>query len=180
MPTPTYDFSDLHNLESSMRALISSFNFKATVEGRELGQVLADGVVEGIVQRGAEEHKGAEATWDANEEKYEEEKYGLYGVRDPNIRTGQMMSKENVGAIITVTDDLVEIEPGLDEAPSSSATGFKVQDADKKVTGAQKTQWAHEKNKRGIERPFMELDDAISEKCFADVDEGLGHHLAGS
>jgi hypothetical protein len=180
MSTVQYDFSDLHRLESDVTTIIESFGFDATVEGRELGQTLADGVVEGIVHRGAEEHKGAEGTWDANEPKYEEKKFSLYGVRDPNVRTGQMLSKENVGAIVTITKHLVEIEPGLDEPPSSSATGFKVQDKDKEVTGAQKTKWAHEPNKRGITRPFMELDDAIAGKCFEDVSEGLGHYLGGS
>ncbi len=132
------------------------------------------------------EHKDAGGDeWAANSTKeppkggYAGEKERDYGIVDePNRRTGQMLSQQTLGAKIKIGPTEIELRPGTDKPPSSSAapTGL-LSDADKKVTDTQKIGFAHEETPTKPARKFYAANDEDRANVIALTQENMNDYI---
>ncbi len=152
---------------------IETFDFRAaTEEGRALGEILPDVIADGISERSTRERAApSTGTWRENEEKYKRRKLRLYGVGETNSRTGQMLSILSLRGKVTIEPQLLTMEYGTGQPPSSGSTGY-ISDQDRLITDEDKAFYAAEDG-----RGFYELDETIGRDLDEEVGKCLDAHL---
>jgi hypothetical protein len=136
---------------------LTSWDFTRPGKEGSLGQDLAALAAENIQLRGADGKGPGGEAWPENEKRYRARKKAHYGVDKPNIRTGQMLSRESLLGDVEVSPELVRLKYGTGQPPSRTATGAPLQDADREITDIEKAFL------NSPERPFYGLDETDAE-----------------
>jgi hypothetical protein len=161
---------------------IATFRFDAKLEGRMLGRVIADVIVDGIAKRSQgtqsapstgrlppNRNYGLGGIWHGHAER----KHRKYGWEDTNYRTEQMLSHPSLAGKVEVRNDLVTLTYGTGQPPSVGVGPNNYSEPpDRTVTDDDKAFYAHEQG-----RGFYELDEDIGEQIDAQVEEVLALHL---
>lgn len=140
---------------------IDGFDFTRKGTDQSLGRDVALTIIRGpdtsslggIMGRCADEITPDGAAWPANSDNpsgkgYASRKERIYGWRETNRRTGQLLSQVSLYGKTTIEPRVVTLVYGTDEPPSNSAapTGY-MSDADESVTDTEKAQYAHIKGR---------------------------------
>jgi hypothetical protein len=165
-----------HNVDqlfNDIAELGNGFGFRLQVEGKSLGQDCARIAADSIIARSIDEQRGADASWDALEDKYRKWKVKKYGVALIGVRTGQMLSLKSMLGGLKISDELVEILYGTGQVPTESASRHFDPETDGQTTDFEKALWFSGR------RPFFELSDEDSDKVFARIERALELYLSG-
>jgi hypothetical protein len=165
---------------------IRSFGFRTTHEGKALGELIVDNIIDGIQVRSTETQSApSTGPWPVNSDNppgqgYRSRKRRQYGTDLTNIRTGQMLSADSLRGKTTIEDRLVKMEYGTNLVMEGSAlsdrrtsTKTSVGDFRYDVTDVDKATYANEQH-----RSFFELDQEIMDANFQRVNDALAAHLA--
>ena len=159
--------------------VIRSFGFRSTHEGRALGEVIVENIVEGIRARTITEQQ------DRNRDPlppnsdnppgkgYLSRKKKKYGVELTNVRTGQMVGETSLRGQVEITNHLIRLRYGTAECPTRAANGAELTKQDRTTTDIEKAWWAEQTG-----RGFYGLDQQIADDNFSDVKEALDHHMS--
>ena len=178
---PHHYQTNVDQVAADMRHTIDSFGFTSTHEGRALGELLVDEIVEGIHLRSVEKQCDGDGTpWPENKWRTRQRKIKLHGEALVNVDTGQMLSVRSLRGKVTITQYLVTIEYGTgtaaqspDRLPATQRIHVAGGTAKELITDVDKATFAAEQNRR-----FFELDDEICAKTFTVFTTALGAFLA--
>jgi hypothetical protein len=166
-------------VDAWLNSWIDTVDMELPGRGQSLGRDIIGTVASGMQKRASQDQTDAEGTpWQPNAEPYATRKEKLYGWVLANYRTGQTFSLVNLIGTSSATKDEVTMRGGVDSPPASSVspTGF-LSDADKKVSGRDKLQWAHEASKTRPARPGYALDDDIVEAVVEACENSVSAHV---
>jgi hypothetical protein len=181
--------SNMHQVAGWIERFIEGFNFCRPGKDQSLGRDLANTVIRGpdvgelggIMGRCAEHVDPEGNEWAPNAPDYAARKEKVYGIVDePNRRTGQMLSELTLGAKTKVTPKEIEIRPGLDAPPSSSAapTGY-LSKQDAKTTDTDKIRYAHTATEKKPAREFYAANEEDAVAVAKVAQENLNDYLRG-
>ncbi len=187
--------SNIHEVVGWLRQFVEGFNFTRPGKDQSLGRDILNVVVRGrnldslggILGRCAE-HKDPEGNeWAPNSSKpsrwhpkgyagFKEDEYGI--IDEPNRRTGQMLSQLTMTAKSTIGPTEIEIRPGTDQPPSSSAapTGL-LSEEDKKVTDTEKIIFAHTETPDKPARKFYGVNEEDRRNVIEVAQENLNDYI---
>jgi len=189
------DSSNIHEVADWFRQFIHGFNFTRPGKDQSLGRDIANVIIRGpeldglggVMGRCADQKDPEGKEWAKNSTKpirgypggyaeFKEEKYGI--IDEANRRTGQMLSQLTLTAKTKVGATEIEIRPGTDQPPSSSAapTG-KLSEADKAVTDTQKIGFAHTETPTKPARKFYAANDEDRRNVIAVAQENLDDYI---
>jgi hypothetical protein len=176
---------DANAMAEALTATINTFGFKSTNEGRALGELIVDEIIDGIQTRSIERQcDGNGVPWPKNAPSTAARKYAQYGEAIVNKDTGQMLSAKSLRGTTVISQYLITMDYGTntgmagpDRLPAVQRIGHRVDitggQAKEVVTDVDKAMYAAEQG-----RGFYELDDQICDATFARFSETLGAHLA--
>jgi hypothetical protein len=176
---------DAAAFSEALTATINTFGFTSTHEGRALGELIVDNVIDGIKTRSIERQCSGDGTpFRANSDATRRRKYRQFGEVIVNKDTGQMLSGKSLRGTTTITQYLITMDYGTntgmdvpDRLPAVARIGHRMDitggQAKEVVTDVDKAYYASIQG-----RSFYELDDAICDKNFASFSITLGAHLA--
>jgi hypothetical protein len=161
------DTSNIDGLMVHLRDIVDGFNFTRVGTDQSLGRDVANLVVARIAQRGVTDKGGISGPWPENSTKeppkggYKGYKERRYGVDQPNVRTGQMLSQPSLFGRTTVEAYLITMRYGTGEVADRTTTGVPLAKADTKRTDIEKAYFAHTgQSVHKIKRPFYEVDES--------------------
>jgi hypothetical protein len=124
--------SNIASVVAWLDKFVDGFDMQRQIGPRSLGRDLADKAVQCIQHRSLQERTGFGTAWPPNSEKlnppwqpqgYKAWKEQNYGTREPNSRTGQMLSKENLYGRTTIESKQVTLIYGTNQPPTRAAFG---------------------------------------------------------
>ena len=167
---------DMNAFAEALTGTIATFGFTATHEGRALGELIVDNVVEGIALRSIERQCGGDGVrWPLNSDARRREKFRRMGQALTNVDTGQMLSAKSLRGTTKITQHMVTMDYGTntpmnvpDRLPATQRIVVLGGIAKERVTDVDKAYYALIQG-----RSFFELDDNF--KSFSTT---LAAHLA--
>jgi hypothetical protein len=163
--------SNLDDIDRWLNEAIASVDFTRPGSEGSLGEDIAHIIAQGIIDRTVAEQKTSDGSpLKENEPKYRARKLKKYGVEQPLLRTGQMLSLQSVLGETSISADSIEMKYGTGEAPQSSSTGY-ISDQDKAVTDREKAEHT------SAERPFYGMDDAIADTIMDHARDWLDNEI---
>lgn len=153
--------SNASTVFANIERWLDGFNFARPGREQSLGRDTAMVIIRGpdvgaqggIMGRCAAEVTPDGVPWPPNSDDpaghgYASRKEELYGWRETNRRTSQMLSQQSLYGKTTIEPFRVTLRYGEDTPPSNSKspTGY-ISDQDKSVTDVQKATWAHEQGR---------------------------------
>jgi len=171
--------SNIDQVVADLERWVDGFDFERTGAEGSLGRDIVKAVAEGIAKRGAEQHRGAVDAWADNADNppgkgYASWKQKRYGHREPNVRTGQMLSMPSLtGSGTTIEPEKITMVYG-----DGTKTARPVVAADSAKTDQEKAYHAHTgQGPQGIKRPFYELDDELAGDVRKMIAEALNEYV---
>jgi hypothetical protein len=165
---------------------LDSFEFTRPGRDQSLGRDIANELVDSIDGRNSQRVDPDGAAWPPNSTKeppkggYKGWKKRKYGLDDePNVRTGQMVSRLSLYGRTKIEPKLVTLVYGIDAPPDSSAapTGY-ISNADKSTTDVRKAYYAHTgQGPHGTKRRFYEATNEDAVKLAELVQENLNDYI---
>lgn len=174
--------TNVDQVTADMQATLATFGFTDKREGRALGELIVDEIIDGIIVRSIDRQcDGNGKPWPKNAKATRDRKIKLRGEALTNVDTGGMLSKKSLRGTTTITQYLITMNYGTGEAaevPDRLPAVHRVQAdeegiAKEPVTDVDKAIYAVEQG-----RSFYELDDEICGKTFTVFTTALGAHLA--
>jgi hypothetical protein len=158
---------DPNILREILDRIVATIDFTRPGAEGSLGKDIALVIVEEIRTRTVDNAQAADgSTLKENEPRYAARKRAKYGMDQPLLRTGQMLSQLSLLGQTTIGPQRIEMKYGLGVPPSSGSTGY-IEDGDMKVTDREKAGWTE------AERPFYALDDRIGDEVMTAIGEWL-------
>jgi hypothetical protein len=173
--------TNVDQVAANMRATMDTFGFTDRREGRALGELIVDEIIDGIVVRSIDRQcDGDGVPWPKNAPATRDRKYKQYGEALVNKDTGQMLSVKSLRGTTTITQYLITMTYGTGEAgevpdrlPAVHRINVGGETVKELITDVDKAIYAVEQG-----RSFYELDDTICGATFAVFTSALGAHLA--
>ncbi len=159
--------SNQPEVDAALASIVEDWDFTSVGQDQSLGRDLATGQAEQMYDRGAAGVDPDHVDWLANEDRYRRYKKKHYGVVQPNIRTGQMLSRESLRGETTISADLVEMKYGTATPPTKTAVQGELTDADKSITDIEKAFFC------SPTRPFYAINADDAEKARETSQESL-------
>jgi hypothetical protein len=197
--------TNVDQVTRDMQATLATFGFTDRREGRALGELIVDEIIDGIVVRSIDQQCDGNGTkWPVNKPPTWRRKYAQWGEVIINKDTGQMLSVKSLRGTTTITQYLITMNYGTNEAqPDHTQPGAhffatkggqitRVENqhaatarhprisspamAEHGYVEVTDVDKAYYANLQG--RSFYELDDTICGATFAVFTAALGAHLA--